>query len=206
MLNEFLNNLSHRSFKEVHDGSNPGRECIRAAHTIEVDEFFELTREGLQELPRSFLEYLPRGREVKVRRTMSTKTNELRAQIIKTRIADLEVYSPMTAFDYRISISLEIPWDGPPQHLQASKDSGRDRQKDRVSYRHHAYQIDLTQISHASSPDLQHELEVEISVDETKREIENLKAGRENRYEELVRSFINNVRILCREGTRPSTR
>jgi hypothetical protein len=137
-----------------------------------------------------------------VRRTIDEKENRVKAQIIKSRIADLEIYNPGSDFDYRISISIESPWQGESQWLTEMTEGGRDRKKDRMSYRHLAYQIDLTQVSYPHMPDkLEHELEVEISTEQIRIQLENLLAGKPSRYEELVRGFIDNVRILCRQGT-----
>ncbi|RMZ88668.1 hypothetical protein DV736_g4095, partial [Chaetothyriales sp. CBS 134916] len=216
-LNSFLNDLTQTSFREAHT-TNPSRDCIRAAHTVEVDEFLELNQQGARELGPGFDEYTPpNGRAWKVRRTTNKRTGEQVACIIKTRIADLEVFCPNCAFDYRISVNVEANWKGNPAHLipvtsDTRAGGGRleDRAKDRVSYRHLAYQIDLTQISHSNSDRKEHELEVEISVDEMRREIDKLLRTQRGeaagdggeRYERLVRGFINNVRVLCREGSR----
>lgn len=87
-------------------------------------------------------------------------------------------------------------------HLLPIGDGSNDRMKDRMSYRHGAYQIDLTQISYnATQKPQQHELEVEISTELIRKELDNLMAQRPTRYEELVRGFIDNVRILCRTAT-----
>ncbi|RMD39358.1 hypothetical protein DV735_g5775, partial [Chaetothyriales sp. CBS 134920] len=203
-LNSFLNDLTQASFREAHT-TKPWRDCIRAAHTVEVDEFLELNQQGARELGPAFHDYAPpNGRAWKVRRTTNKRTGEQVACIIKARLADLEVFCPNCAFDYRISVNVEANWKGNPAHLIP------DRAKDRVSYRHLAYQIDLTQISHSNSDSKEHELEVEISVDEMRREIDKLLRAQRGelvgdggeRYERLVRGFINNVRVLCREGSR----
>ena len=146
----------------------------------------------------------PRNRNLRVRRTTNKRTNEIIASIIKARIADLEVYCPNQIFDYRLSINVEAQWTGPDSHLGPVMEmgGGQDRSKDRVSYRHLAYQIDLTQVSHMGNAAKEHELEVEISVDALRHELENIMARRDNNYEPLVRGFINNVRTLCREGSR----
>ena len=122
----------------------------------------------------------------------------VKAQIIKSRIADFEIYNPRTAFDYRISISIESPWDGDLNWLTETTESRRDRKKDRMSYRHLAYQIDLTQVSYPNTTDKEHELEVEISTEQIRLELAKAKEGQANRYMQLVRGFVDNVRILCR--------
>lgn len=87
-------------------------------------------------------------------------------------------------------------------HLEPIGDGSNDRMKDRMSYRHGAYQVDLTQISYNNNQKpKQHELEVEISAEQIRKELDNLKNLRRDRYEELVRGFVDNVRILCRTAT-----
>jgi hypothetical protein len=55
--------------------------------------------------------------------------------------------------DCRISINLEMNWDGSLEELEqlsANKsDRQPDRNKDRLSYKQGHYQIDLTQVTHA---------------------------------------------------------
>lgn len=76
---------------------------------------------------------------------MSTnKEGKVIKKIIKARISDLNIYSPMTEFDWRISVNVEMPWDGDHQGLRAQ---GAERVKDRMSYRHLVYQIDLTDVN-----------------------------------------------------------
>jgi hypothetical protein len=50
-----------------------------------------------------------------------------------------------------------------------------------------------------AAPDFEHELEVEISSAEVRRQGDLALAGDpSNRYEELVKGFIDNVRVLAR--------
>lgn len=59
----------------------------------------------------------------------------------KRRIADLNVYSPREAFDWRVSASVEDPAEmpsGPPINI---------REKDRACYRHQICQVDLTVVT-----------------------------------------------------------
>jgi mRNA capping enzyme, beta chain len=196
-----LNELVRKSLQD------PNRTPIFHLHPHEADEFYELKKEGRLNLPPSVAHWLDRRHAPKVRITTDLKTNTKKAQIIKSRIADLEIYNPRCQFDFRISISIESPWDGRMDHLEPIGDGSNDRLKDRMSYRHGAYQIDLTQISyHDNQKPQQHELEVEISTEQIRKELDNLKNSRLTRYEELVRGFIDNVRILCRQATLPSLR
>jgi mRNA capping enzyme, beta chain len=183
--------------------NDPSRTPLLYTHPHEADEFFELTPDGRLELPPSITQWIDkRHPKPKVRITTDLKTNTKKAQIIKSRIADLEIHNPRCSFDFRISINIESPWEGRIDHLIPTGDGSNDRMKDRMSYRHGAYQIDLTQISYNDpKKPQQHELEVEISTELVRKELDNLKAQRPTRYEELVRGFIDNVRILCRMAT-----
>lgn len=177
------------------------RSVISYDHPHEYDEFYELTEEGKRNLPPAILHWMNPRHKPRVRRTINEDTQQVKAQIIKSRIADLEIYNPNSDFDYRISVSIESPWEGDPQWLTEMTDGGRDRKKDRMSYRHMAYQIDLTQVSYPNTSEKEHELEVEISTEQVRLAIANLQAQRPSRYGDLVRGFIDNVRILCRKGS-----
>jgi hypothetical protein len=178
---------------------------MRHSHFQEYDEFYDLTLEGKQNLPPSIVTYLNPHHKPRVRRTVDEQTNQVKATIIKSRIVDLEVYNPRCEFDYRISISVESPWEGNPKWLENADDNKQDRRKDRISYRHRAYQVDLTQVKYENvAAKLEHELEVEISTDVIRMEIDKAKSGQADGYMDLVRGFVDNVRILCREGSAPT--
>lgn len=120
-------------------------------HTYESDSFFELSPSGALSLPASLNAQLnPRQSKAKVRVTSDQKTGKEIARIIKARVADLDVYSPRTAFDWRVSVNIEMNVGG---DLRAkidpfSMDGNRpERNKNRMSYKHLAYQIDLTQVT-----------------------------------------------------------
>lgn len=68
---------------------------IRYQHTKEIDSFY--SNQG--------------DRSKKVRVTRNKDSGELKAggSIIKSRVADMNIFSPKRKFDYRISISIEEP-------------------------------------------------------------------------------------------------
>ena len=200
--NEFLNGVVAQAHQEKLT-TNPDREAVGYKHLKESDEFYELTVQGRKALPQNLTHWFGLSKYApKVRKTFDlTGGGTLKEQIIKTRIADLEVYNPNTAFDYRISLSLETAVVLEPQHLVAAKEHDRDRQKDRLSYRHFYNQIDLTQVSYPGAMEKEHELEVEIAELMIERELDKLNNRQESSYEELITSFLNNVRLLCRAGT-----
>lgn len=103
-------------------------------------------------LPRSVLDSLnARRQNARVRVTTDQKTGQVLKKIIKTRIADMNVYCPRNAHDWRISVNMEMPYQGDVEGLQPAGDSGAgDRNKDRLSYRHLCFQVDLTQVTDVS--------------------------------------------------------
>lgn len=118
-------------------------------HTRERDRFYELPQAALATLPLSIRPHINGRHKIKVRVTTDQKTGQVLAKIVKVRIADLDVYSPRTAFDWRLSINLEMSYEGEVDGLTEVSEDGKkpDRNKDRLSYRHLAYQIDLTQVT-----------------------------------------------------------
>lgn len=118
-------------------------------HTKECDAFYELSQAGHLGLPPSIRAQLNPRHRAKVRITTDQKTGKELAKIVKARVADLDIYSPRTAFDWRLSVNLEMNYDGDMQDLVETTEGGKraDRNKDRMSYRHLAYQIDLTQVT-----------------------------------------------------------
>ncbi|KAG9783876.1 hypothetical protein KCU88_g2929, partial [Aureobasidium melanogenum] len=129
LLNTFLNNLVQESMRE---SQTSDRQVIGYDHPHEYDEFYELTEEGRRNLPPSIVTWLNPRHKPRVRRTIDETTGRVKAQIIKSRIADIDIYNPNSDFDYRISISIESPWEGGPHWLSEMTDGGRDRKKDPI--------------------------------------------------------------------------
>ncbi|KAL5632529.1 hypothetical protein ACGC1H_005468 [Rhizoctonia solani] len=159
----------------------PGQPRVKYSHTKLVDEFYS---EGPGE---------------KTRVTRDEKSGKVAACVRKKRIADLDVHSPKQGVDWRISINVEEPASSPtgnPAHT---------RRKDRISYTHQAFKIDLTQVtsSHNGPNQLLHELEVEFV---NAAELLRHRARRTqavpgaNPFDDLVRVFVNNVRIMARNS------
>ena len=118
-------------------------------HRRERDRFFDLPPDLQARIPGCVRSRL--GKWVKCRVTYDQKTNEVLGKIIKARIADLDIHFPLMPMDCRISINLEMDWDGPLEELEHIQNPGDnpDRNKDRLSYTQGPYQIDLTQVTHA---------------------------------------------------------
>jgi len=174
-FNELLNNR----FIETKSSSHKGQP-VEYKHTYEIDKFYD-TKDG------------------RIRVTRDRKTGEIveGGIVQKVRVADLNIYSPNTKLDYRISVNMEIPKEMPKgQH-------NFERNKDRLSYTHQIVKIDLTQVkvSDGGSQDLTHELEVEfINPRILLEEKLNIERRQENRYIEIVEHFLNNIRMLAKNA------
>lgn len=144
-MNNFLNETVKNSMPAAH----PKRIPLSYAHKKERDTFYEVNP---NELPPVIRQNLNPRHKPKVRVTTDQRTGEVIAKIIKCRVADIDVYSPRTTVDWRVSVNLEMEYEGDHTHLpmvDASKGGRGERNKDRMSYRHLAYQVDLTQVARA---------------------------------------------------------
>ncbi len=156
-FNQFLNDAVRQSNIRAPPSSNrKPRIPMDYKHTRETDTFYELTQAGHLSLPKSIASSLssnPRhANKSKVRITTDQKTGKVLAKIIKARVADIDIYSPRTLFDWRISVNVEMDYKGEMTDLvepQTRDGKQADRNKDRMSYKHLGYQIDLTQVTPA---------------------------------------------------------
>ena len=180
--------------------TDPDRQPILYKHLHEQDTFYDLTETDIAKLPasiRGMIKRTPGTGKPKVRVTINKEDGAVAAQVIKVRLRDLHVYCPNHRFDYRISVNAELNW---PFSVDNLKPAGEDdRKKDRMSYRHQMYRIDLTQVSALT---VTHELEVEVDADVIRQEGQMLLQGeKSSNYEEIVKGFVDNVRILARKNT-----
>ncbi|KAL4922513.1 CYTH-like domain-containing protein [Aspergillus aurantiobrunneus] len=196
-----MNNFLNEAVKGSMPQANPGRIPLSYAHKKERDSFYQVSPSDLPPLIRQNLN--PRHKP-RVRVTVDQRTGEVLAKIVKCRVADLDVHSPRTCVDWRVSVNLEMNYEGDISHLPPA-DTGRgagDRNKDRMSYRHLAYQVDLTQVARSepsAKGEFEHELEVEVSAAEIRRQGQLAMSGdTSNQYEDLVKGLLDNIRVLAR--------
>ena len=209
-MNGFLNKAVQESMgRKVAPGVTlPSKKRIPLVyqHTYETDRFYELSQQGLLALPRAVTDHVEarHKRKTTVRITNDQKTGREIAKIVKARLADINVYSPRTLFDYRISVNVEMNFEGSMADLvEPDRARGRkpDRNKDRMSYTHLAYRIDLTQVTPTegmNKAEKEHELEIEVSSEEVRRQGLLAMRGQDHDYDKLVKGFLDNVRILAR--------
>lgn len=218
-FNTLLNELKLKSSQRGHPSSP-----LEYTHLHLVDSFFQSDDQ--------------RNRE-KIRVTRNDKTGEAIASMQKVRLGSLDIYSPKRSADWRISVNMEIPGTSgdtalthvfglilhtvpPPVGTPTLT-----RKKDRLSYSHEEFVVDLTQVTsssgpnskvsashflmsssatHCSQPEILHELEVEIARPEyllataNKRGDPNVSEVERNAFDELIRAFVNNARILVRNA------
>ncbi|RUS34239.1 CYTH-like domain-containing protein [Jimgerdemannia flammicorona] len=117
MLNEQVTRSQHRDYKGAK---------IQYKHTKECDRFYDVGQS-------------------KVRVTTDQATGQVvpGGIVEKVRVANLNVFSPGSAFDYRISVNVEVPVKMPTGTPLF------ERNKDRLSYTHQAIKFDLTQVKGA---------------------------------------------------------
>lgn len=204
-MNKFLNKTLQDTLRKEHEAPS-GRVPMMYKHTYETDNFQPLSDVGLQILPPTFQRRL--GRELKLRTTTDDKTKQVVARIAKVHIANLHIYSPQNPYDCRITINLEVNLDRPglePEMLVNQtnnnfNDQSPPRRKDRLSYKHLAYSIDLTKVlvngQHAS-----YELELEVDATLLRRQLHLAESNQSNAYTAVVEGFLDNAAWLMRGGS-----
>ncbi|KAJ5964316.1 uncharacterized protein N7479_004192 [Penicillium vulpinum] len=200
-MNNFLNEAVKASMPQPKSTRIP----LAYVHKKERDTFYEIQTSDLPEVIHKILK--PRHKP-KVRVTTDERTGEILAKIVKCRVADMDVCSPQTNVDWRVSVNLEMEYTGDLSNLPVidtavTKGARGDRIKDRMSYRHLAYQVDLTQVAKSDQQpgknEFEHELEIEVSAEEIRRQGQLAMSGDpKNQYEDLVKGFVDNIRLLAR--------
>ncbi|ATY58274.1 mRNA capping nucleoside [Cordyceps militaris] len=205
-FNEFLNNVVIQTDPRSAHGKK--RVQVHYKHRREIDRYFELPLDMQARIPGCVRSRLGTRKNVKARVTYNEKTGEVLNKIVKARVADIDIHMPTCPMDCRISINLEMNWDGPVEELEqlaGVQTSGvTDRRKDRLSYKQGNYQIDLTQVTmpsgQGSRGDKEHELEIEVSGAAVIEQGRRAMSGEAHGYQELVEGFLDNMRVLARKG------
>ncbi|PPQ75512.1 hypothetical protein CVT24_013186 [Panaeolus cyanescens] len=190
-FNNLLNQLKTASDQPNHPSTPLGY-----THHYLVDSFFPPSDQGLS------LGH-PYDRE-KIRVTRDEKSGTVIESVRKIRLGDLNIVSPKNLADWRVSVNLEVPMPH-PVGIATHK-----RRKDRLSYTHEEFVIDLTQVTTSAAnepPQVLHELEIEIMRPElllasaAKRLDPNASEHEKSAFDELIRAFVNNARILARNSS-----
>ncbi|CAJ2499634.1 Uu.00g024870.m01.CDS01 [Anthostomella pinea] len=212
-MNEYLNEQVKASFPRHPNAAS--RVPVHYVHRREVDRFYELPAQMRQRLPACVANLLQPNSALKARVSYDQKTGDVIAKIVKARVGDIHIHLPHMLLDCRISINMEWDWEGTADEIEhnqvPNKERFPDRNKDRLSYKHGFYSIDLTQVTQGtqgSQPQMgankEHELEVELdstAILEHGRRIGN---GEPSRYTDLVDGLVDNVRVLARRCPQPA--
>lgn len=212
-MNEFLNRTFADSQRQAAQGQQPPggdypaittpRIPLTYKHLRERDSFYEIPDDVKDQLPMCVKRVPNYHYRLKLRVTHDQKTGRVLNKIVKARIADLNIFSPRTAFDWRISVNMEMPWKGDVDRLVPQ--GGGERNKDRLSYQHLCFSVDLTQVTAAAGggppqgPKKEHELEIEVDARRVREQGRLIMDRKPNGFQDLVRGFVDNVRVLARE-------
>lgn len=196
-MNTFLNQAIQDSTR------NPGRVPMQYNHPRETDTFRTLSAAGIQALPKAF-QQRPLGRELKLRTTTDHKTNQITARIVKIHIADLHIFNPQGDYDCRITMNLEVNLLRPDLHPDdlidpptGANPAPPDRRKDRLSYKHLAYSVDLTRVDvNGLAP--KYELELEVDAGLLRAQMDLMQRGESHAFGDVVAGFLDNATYLMR--------
>lgn len=196
-MNQFLNN----TLKDTLD--KPGRVKMGYKHPREVDSFRPLSAAGIDALPVAFRRHRKGKHDTNLRTTTNQVSGALKERIVKLKVSDLHIYNPAGDYDCRISINLEAnlnkiePWQDLVDDWRPDQQIAPDRNKDRLSYSHLIYQIDLTKVE---VPGLapKHELELEIDADVLRDHAQKQARGEKHAFPDLVSGFLDNAMLLMR--------
>ena len=125
----------------------------------------------------------------RVRVTTDDKTGDIVETIRKEHIDNLHILSPMTPFDVRITVNIEHPADPPSTNVKTT------RKKDRLTYSHAHYQVDLTQVKGDKTT---HELELELTSPELSKQAMYESQGLDNSFDDIVGAFTAGIVALTR--------
>ena len=196
-MNEFLNATLMASREK-------GRVPIDYKHLRETDSFRTLSNLGVQSLP-EVARKRPIERELRLRTTVDDKTRQVKARIVKIPLAHLHIFNPADPYDCRISMNLEVNMDRPNMDPEAlvippteERTAHRDRHKDRLSYQHLAYAVDLTRVDVNGLPPT-FELELELDSVFLRQQMQLLKTGAPNAFGNVIESFLDNCTFLMRQ-------
>ncbi|KAM0717717.1 hypothetical protein Q7P37_007569 [Cladosporium fusiforme] len=196
-MNEFLNAATQASME-------PGRVPVQYEHLYQTDTFAKLSPAGLASLPRALQQRNAlAGRELRLRTSRNSKTGAVLAHIIKVPLGNLHIANPLDPYDCRISINLEVNLDQPGLHpddlIEHERAPPPERRKDRLSYKHLAYSIDLTRIDSAGVAP-KYELELEVDANVLREQIARIKGGQASAYSSVVSGFLDNATFLMRQA------
>ncbi|ANB15799.1 Cet1p [Sugiyamaella lignohabitans] len=150
--------------------------------------------------------YSSKSKAEKTRITYDQADNII-ASISKRRISDLVIYSPGDLLDFRVSISVETPFEELNSLQRQRPDTIRN--KNRQSFSQEGVQVDLTSvIYHNKAQNSSKELELELESDKLLLFFNSFQDKSDpkamDKFEELIRLGVDNTRIVARRLSRES--
>lgn len=143
-----------------------------------------------------------------IRLTTDKSTGRVVANLEKKKLGSLFIHSPDLMFDYRLSMSLELPNHDNPERF-ANHIPENERQKKRTSFFHEstATRVDMTEVqskSRGRHNDTSESLELELEVDMNQlldafEQLENDQFT----FEELTETLLDNARLINRFLAKP---
>ena len=196
-LNDYLNSVIQNSLA-------PGRITMDYKHPVVVDSFHHLSAFAKQQIPSALKRYMHAKKEPRLRVTYDTKENRVTDRLVKLKVADLHIFNP-TCQDCRITINVELNFNRPdidPEALIAPPEPQRpsepSRRKDRLSYKHLAYTVDLTRID-TEGMNPKFELEEECDATLLRQQMQLVREGKKSGFGDIVSGFLDNLVFLMRE-------
>lgn len=197
-MNQFLNATTQES-------RQPGRVHMQYAHLHQTDSFSTLSAAGYAALPESARKR-PLKRELRLRTTRDSRTGQVLARIVKIPLGDIHIYNPNEPYDCRISMNLEVNLERPdldPAALieppTAEKPAQPERKKDRLSYKHLCYSVDLTKVEVQGVARPKYELELELDPGKLRAQMALQSQGQPNGVADVVSGFIDNACFLMKQ-------
>lgn len=195
-MKAFIDELEKQYQKEQRKDPTKPRKKFATTETDNIDFFYTNTERN--------------ERPQKIRITKDQLLSPPRfAGIEKKRLSDIHVHNPSSMFDFRLSLSLEIPIaEATVESIVKKKKIGLQRGKKRTSYSHSptVTKFDFTEVSIPKptrskngrtvvSNEVSHELELELDTFLIFRGFDKVRDGLDSiRFEELVEVFLNNAR------------
>ena len=140
------------------------------------------------------------GKDLKLRTTTSP-TGEITARIVKIHIADLHLLNPSGDYDLRVTINLEADFSAHPHPedlVDAAPTSLPSRKKDRLSYKHLVYSVDLTRVDVVGSQP-KYELELEVDAEVLRQQMRRMLGGEEGAFGDVVAGFLDDSVWLMKQ-------
>lgn len=134
-------------------------------------------------------------------RATYNQDNKLVNLMVKRSLDHLVIFSPRDLLDFQVTVTVEHPHTKHELHFSQMKPVS-ERFKNRKSYSHQKFQMDLTTVTENTNAEPEFELELEIAKELIPQDF--IKLSHENQesfleFEKLMRFVIDNTRLILRQ-------